>query len=85
MKTNPTDLATAAQEVFAAYDAHDVEGMTALFRRWRTRSIRSQWPRERRADSWRHRRHLARLSTGRPEFSSHSTGRDLLEQGEYHR
>jgi ketosteroid isomerase-like protein len=30
MKTNPTDLATAAQEFFAAYDAHDVEGMTAL-------------------------------------------------------
>ena len=25
-----TDLATAAQEFFAAYDAHDVEGMTAL-------------------------------------------------------
>ena len=30
MKTNPTDLATAAQEFFAAYDAHDVEGVTAL-------------------------------------------------------
>jgi hypothetical protein len=29
MKTNTTDLATAAQEFFAAYDAHDVEGMTA--------------------------------------------------------
>jgi hypothetical protein len=27
MKTNTTDLATAAQEFFAAYDAHDVEGM----------------------------------------------------------
>ena len=30
MKTNTTDLATAAQEFFAAYDAHYVEGMTAL-------------------------------------------------------
>jgi ketosteroid isomerase-like protein len=30
MKTNTTDLATAAQEFFAAYDAHDVEGMIAL-------------------------------------------------------
>ena len=30
MKTNPTELATAAQEFFAAYDAHDVEGMTAF-------------------------------------------------------
>jgi hypothetical protein len=31
MKTNPTDLATDAQQCFAASDAHDVEGMTALF------------------------------------------------------
>ena len=30
MKTNTTDLATAAQEFFVAYDAHDVEGMIAL-------------------------------------------------------
>jgi ketosteroid isomerase-like protein len=30
MKTNATDLRTVAQEFFAAYDAHDVEGMTAL-------------------------------------------------------
>jgi ketosteroid isomerase-like protein len=30
MKTNTTDLATTAQKFFAAYDAHDVEGMTAL-------------------------------------------------------
>src|SRR5260370_15603008 len=30
MKTNTTDLATAAQEFFSAYDAHDVEGMIAL-------------------------------------------------------
>ena len=30
MKTNTTDLATAAQEFFAAYDARDVEGMIAL-------------------------------------------------------
>jgi predicted ester cyclase len=30
MKTNATDLATASQEFFAAYDAHDVEGMIAL-------------------------------------------------------
>jgi predicted ester cyclase len=30
MKTNTTDLAMAAQEFFAAYDAHDVEGMIAL-------------------------------------------------------
>ena len=30
MKTNTTDLAAATQEFFAAYDAHDVEGMTAL-------------------------------------------------------
>ena len=30
MKTNPTDPGTAAREFFAAYDAHDVEGMTAL-------------------------------------------------------
>lgn len=31
MKTDPTNLATAAQECFAACDAHDVEGMTAVF------------------------------------------------------
>ena len=31
MKTNTTDLASAAQEFFAAYDAHDVDSMTALF------------------------------------------------------
>jgi hypothetical protein len=30
MKTNTTDLATVAQKFFAAYDAHDVEGMIAL-------------------------------------------------------
>jgi ketosteroid isomerase-like protein len=30
MKTTTTDLATASQEFFAAYDAHDVEGMIAL-------------------------------------------------------
>jgi predicted ester cyclase len=30
MKTNTTDFGTAAQEFFAAYDAHDVEGMIAL-------------------------------------------------------
>ena len=30
MKTNTTALASAAQEFFAAYDAHDVEGMIAL-------------------------------------------------------
>ena len=30
MKTNTTDFATTAQKFFAAYDAHDVEGMTAL-------------------------------------------------------
>src|SRR5258708_30920082 len=30
MKTNTTDLATTAQKFFAAYDAHDVEGMVAL-------------------------------------------------------
>jgi hypothetical protein len=28
MKTNTTDFATTAQKFFAAYDAHDVEGMT---------------------------------------------------------
>jgi ketosteroid isomerase-like protein len=30
MKMNTTDVATAAQKFFAAYDAHDVEGMIAL-------------------------------------------------------
>jgi ketosteroid isomerase-like protein len=30
MKTNTTVLATTAQQFFAAYDAHDVEGMLAL-------------------------------------------------------
>ena len=30
MKTNTTDFASSAQEFFAAYDAHDVEGMIAL-------------------------------------------------------
>ena len=30
MKTKTTDFATAAQKFFAAYDAHDVEGMLAL-------------------------------------------------------
>ena len=30
MKTTTTDLATTAQEFFAAYDAHDVEDMIAL-------------------------------------------------------
>ena len=30
MKTNTTDIATAAQKFFAAYDAHDLEGMIAL-------------------------------------------------------
>ena len=30
MTTNTTDLATAAQAFFAAYDAHDVDGMIAL-------------------------------------------------------
>ena len=30
MKTNMTDLASAAQKFFAAYDVHDVEGMIAL-------------------------------------------------------
>lgn len=30
MKTNTTDLATAAQQFLAAYDAHDVDGMLAL-------------------------------------------------------
>ena len=31
MKSNTTDFATVAQQFFAAYDAHDVEGMTAVF------------------------------------------------------
>jgi hypothetical protein len=30
LKTNTTDLAPVAQEFFAAYDAHNVEGMIAL-------------------------------------------------------
>jgi ketosteroid isomerase-like protein len=30
MKTSTTDIATTAQEFFAAYDVHDVEGMIAL-------------------------------------------------------
>src|SRR5271169_4972485 len=30
MKTNTTEIAPAAQKFFAAYDAHDVEGMVAL-------------------------------------------------------
>jgi ketosteroid isomerase-like protein len=30
LKTNTTDLAPVAQNFFAAYDAHDVEGMIAL-------------------------------------------------------
>jgi hypothetical protein len=30
MKTNTTDLATEAQAFFAAYDAHNVDGMIAL-------------------------------------------------------
>jgi steroid delta-isomerase-like uncharacterized protein len=30
MKKNAKDLKTIAQQFFAAYDAHDVEGMTAL-------------------------------------------------------
>ena len=30
MKTNTTDLTAAAEEFFAAYDAHDVDGMLAL-------------------------------------------------------
>ena len=31
MKTNTTDFATTAQNFFAAYDVHDIEGITALF------------------------------------------------------
>ena len=30
MKTNTTDLATTAQQFFAAYNTHDVDGMVAL-------------------------------------------------------
>jgi ketosteroid isomerase-like protein len=31
MKTTKTDFVSTAQKLFAAYDAHDVEGMLALF------------------------------------------------------
>src|SRR5271168_4770892 len=76
MKTNAKDYLSTAQQFFTAYDAHDVDGMVALCSRWRARTICPIRPRERRANPWRHRCYLARVSECSSELPSQSDRAD---------